>query len=82
LAGPSVAMTADIQQRIAVFRTAKQHLCLVQECIDYLNEVNATAALRTLAVRLSELNFRAGGTSDGPPLTELQGGVKKDSDPR
>jgi hypothetical protein len=54
-----VAMT-NAPEGVAVLEAAQQHLHAVTGCIDYLSQVNASAALRTLAVRLQELSFRAG----------------------
>jgi hypothetical protein len=53
---------------VALLRTAEQHLHTVQLCIDQLTVLEAYAALRTLALRLQELSFRAGGTSDAPAM--------------
>ena len=52
---------------VAVLEAAQQHLHAVTECIDYLSQVNASAALRTLAVRLQELSFRAGRVRQRSP---------------
>jgi hypothetical protein len=67
---------------VALLRTAEQHLHTVQLCIDHLSTLEACAALRTLALRLQELSFRAGGTSDASAMAERQaigatGEVKK-----
>jgi hypothetical protein len=59
-----VAMT-NAQEGVAVLEAAQRHLHAVTECIDYLSQVNASAALRTLAVRLQELSFREGSRASG-----------------
>jgi hypothetical protein len=56
---------------VALLRTAEQHLRTVQLCIDHLSTLEARGALRTLALRLQELSFRAGGTSDAPSLADV-----------
>jgi hypothetical protein len=65
-----VAMT-NAQKGVAVLKAAQQQLHALTECIDYLSQVNASAALRTLAVRLQELSFRAGGSSNPPAMADV-----------
>jgi hypothetical protein len=52
-------MNANLPEGLTVLRAAQQNLATVRECIDYLSQHNASAALRTLSVKLQELSFRA-----------------------
>jgi hypothetical protein len=61
----------NAQKGVAVLEAAQQQLHALTECIDYLSQVNASAALRTLAVRLQELSFRAGGSSSAPAMADV-----------
>jgi hypothetical protein len=56
---------------VALLRTAEQHLRTLQLCIDHLSTLEACGAMRTLALRLQELSFRAGGTSDAPAMADI-----------
>jgi hypothetical protein len=56
---------------VTLLRTAEQHLRTVQLCIDHLSTLEACGALRTLALRLQELSFRAEGTSDAPAMADI-----------
>jgi hypothetical protein len=62
---------------VAVLEAAQQHLHAVTECIDYLSQVNASAALRTLAVRLRELSFRAGRVRQTEALVNNMPGERR-----
>jgi hypothetical protein len=52
-------------------KAAQQQLHALTECIDYLSQVNASAALRTLAVRLQELSLRAEESCDAPAMADV-----------
>jgi hypothetical protein len=62
----------NAQKGVAVLKAAQQHLHAVSECIDYLSQVNASAALRTLAVRLQELSLRVGESCDAPAMADCR----------
>jgi hypothetical protein len=57
---------AKLQEIIAALKLAQRSLETVRECIEFLGENHAYSAVRSIAIRLHVLAFKAGSCANAP----------------